>query len=96
MGRVVVIEVTQEHIEKGEPNEPCCGPIAFAATPILGGPNTEIAVYGPEMEITDGEGTKTIQLPPEARRFVCAFDSCSPVSPFAFTVELPDTAESHP
>ena len=80
--------VKQEHIDKGLPYECTVCPIALALQEYTG-QQWQVQVctaYSPRTPTT------YYRLPPEASRFIHAFDKGEPVAPFEFDL-LPLTAE---
>ena len=81
------IEVTREHICKGEIEEPTCCPIALALVDC--GLRTP-AVYD-NVVFHDRHKNRwmvPVMLPPEAVEFIHNFDSGTPVEPFGFNLEI--------
>ena len=81
---VVLISVTQEHIDKGVKTS--CGscPIAIAAK--------EVFIEGIEIAVginCIGIDTYFVDVPGPARRFIRAFDDGKFVRPFSFEIDVP-------
>lgn len=83
------IEVTQEHINKGERYVPTGCPIALAVRDALKNYTSAVAVgyqsivvHNPET----GEREYTFNLPADALAFLYEFDADREVAPFTFTV----------
>lgn len=84
--RTVTVEVTQDDIDAGR-RKSCFGcPVARALRRAVGG---DAWVVGPSWARALADAA-ALPLPPEAARFVRSFDDRSPVSPFTFTLELPE------
>lgn len=83
------IKVTLGHIALGNPGKAFSCPIANAMKD-MGLSKTVSA--GPAMLawIRPDNGLAYVTLPPEAVRFMRAFDRRDPVSPFEFEIEVPE------
>ena len=82
----VKIQVTQEHIEHGIPNNCSCCPIALAVQEVFPRQIVEVGQF----DLTVG-GTKRhleYELPEEASDFVEQFDMGHYVRPFDFELEI--------
>lgn len=82
------IDVTQEDIDRGTPDNCLYCPVARALNRVL--PNEVFAVRKAEIiRALDEDGeTQVIAPPQEVIDFVAAFDSCEPVAPFSFELDL--------
>jgi hypothetical protein len=78
----VLVEVTAEDIEQGQPNDSRCCPIALALKRIY--PDRTIRV-GDEGFAEIGDGMAI--LPDEAYQFIGAFDEGRSVKPISFTLD---------
>lgn len=81
---MVLIAVTQEHIDNGKAMSCGACPIALAAK--------EVFVEGLEIAVgidCIGVDTYFVDLPDVARRFVRAFDDGKFVRPFTFEIDVP-------
>ena len=81
---MTTINVTAEHIARGEPQDCRLCPVALAlgdAFPEA----TYISVTGLYVRME----TREHELPAEAQRFTWNFDSGRPVEPFAFELDYP-------
>jgi len=78
----MLIEVTQDDIERGVVADCFRCPIANAVRDVLG-PDAVVRVECDFMDI----GAKTVKLPIEAMKFIEAFDAEESVEPFSFEVE---------
>jgi hypothetical protein len=84
----VLVEVTQEDIDKGKRGDPWCCPAARALERATG---KKWSVVGPLCSRVDDRKQaigKRITLPQEVFDFVRAFDGGEPVSPFSFELEV--------
>lgn len=86
MSRKVLVEVTAEDIERGEPGDACSCAIARAAE--------RAGFYRPTFwpvscAMVYGELRSRVELPPECGVFGVQFDRHIPVAPFSFEVEIP-------
>lgn len=90
----MIINVTQEHIDKGKRGRACGCPVALAVLELLNVKYGLVSVspYTLYIEINN---YRPFRLPPEATRFVSLFDDGQEVSPFTFEVTNdPDQGES--
>lgn len=85
--RTVTIDVTQEDIDAGSPNRCRSCPVARAVHRATGKPH--IVVTRNEILLS---GWGRFPLPAIAAEFISEFDAGRPVSPFSFTLDLPDAA----
>jgi hypothetical protein len=87
------VDVTDDDIRQGVPEEPECCPIALAIKRQLH-PDDKVGVdiceFGPlrDSAFATINGTDC-QLPDEAREFIEQFDHDGPVFPFKFEFEVP-------
>ena len=104
--RKVTVTVTQQDIEEGERENPCCCPIALALNRVIGWPIHEQRVHvdkndvrfftslkSPQMPLEDHEVPEwcDVDLPPAARWFIEVFDrSLGGEIPFTFELEVPE------
>jgi len=89
---VIHVEVTQEDIDKGEPGDPGCCPVAMAATRAI--PDGVPRVRFTKFELRTERIVLQLSSPDEVVKFVRAFDyerSSPEVRPFSF--DLPDLSE---
>lgn len=87
----MIINVTQEHINKGKPARACRCPIALATMGQLNLSPGHVCVTPHTLYIDN----KAYRMPPEATGFVRRFDSDEEVSPFTFEVTNdPNQSES--
>ena len=82
------VEVTQEDIERGIPEDGACCPIAHAFRRAWGR-KIEFAVDYASIEIY-ALCNHSAELPKEAKEFIDAFDNARDVHPIAFDVTVPD------
>ena len=95
MYRAVTVEVTQDDIDNGKPQQAYACPIALAASRTTGFPQDQVGVsdllcvygnrldrYGPEDE---REVLATYDLTGDAMTFIIDFDRGKEVEPFTFT-----------
>ena len=88
MSTMLTINVTQDHIDKGDMSNCDTCPIALAimdtgaALASVGSYTAEAAFFTPESEQV------TFDLPPFARAWLGKFDQGTPVQPFTFTVTV--------
>ncbi len=92
------IQVTQEDIDRGEPAEAKCCPIALALSRTLNGVSVwvekEYIVVNPDChyiaERVPTERNRAVTLPPEAQYFIAEFDDNGPddVGPFEFDLPI--------
>lgn len=78
------IEVTQEHIDKGDRFSPSCCPLALAIKDATG-------LYGVSVGadyVTRMEPYRFITLPRRAAGFRKAFDRAEKVKPFTFELDI--------
>jgi hypothetical protein len=87
MARTVTIEVTDEDITNGRPQEPYACPIYLAGKRAG---LERLRVRSSTLDVYEGDRRMCIPLPLEAGYFVARFDRGGSVYPFSFTVELPD------
>jgi hypothetical protein len=78
------IEVTQEHIEKGVPEEECNCPIALAIRDAFNVEELEVSVNATVIRV----GFDHCPTPEEAEAFVCDFDDGRSVRPFTFDLPI--------
>lgn len=83
------IEVTEADIEKGAPRDGCGCPLALAISRKLDYPRCSVALGN---AVLHGKGfySEDIPLPEEACEFYHDFDYGRPVSPFSFTIDVPE------
>lgn len=87
MSRYVVVEVTQEDIEKGDrQNESSC-PVARAVRR-TGFPDAQVGAISWKPTLT--ETYHANPLPKSVRRFIERFDHGKPVSPARFRLAVPE------
>lgn len=88
------INVTQRDIDKGEQGNTQSCPIARAMKRKFKTDSVRVGVYVASMRSTKTNefGTKIIDLPAAATRFIVDFDGVqvTPVAPFKFEVEVND------
>ena len=88
------IDVTQEHINEGNPTESGYCPVALALQEHAGWSHANAAThqFWPLFENWDERLGVSIRydLPVEASSFIQAFDDGDPVEPFSFEVEVRD------
>lgn len=77
------ISVKQEHIERGEREEPYACPVALAMRESLGK-----KVYVDRLEFLIN-GSVVAKLPKSCARFIETFDRGLPVKPFSFRIKEP-------
>jgi len=83
------INVTEEHINNGEPGDDEYCPIALAVRDEFGLNFTDDVIVCDSIRIIrDGEEVCDVPLPRSALDFIDEFDAGEDVYPFSFTVEL--------
>lgn len=84
--KTVTVEVTRRDIVNGRRRSCRHCPIALALGRLMATDN----VFVGDTRAGVGETDLLFDLPEEAVRFIRDFDACEPVSPFTFTLDLPD------
>jgi hypothetical protein len=94
----VTVNVTQEHIDRGERNACAKCPVALALLAAIPGAGmSDVYWGGADDEHVDAcaivwiDGKRKalhLQLPQEASAFIAEFDDGLPVTPFTFTAEV--------
>ena len=79
------VEVTQEHIDRGQRKAHCYCPVALALKDV--GVKEPVVFGGYFRALGDTEDTK---LPPKVDDFVLAYDLGLKVTPFTFDLDLSD------
>lgn len=87
------IKVTQDDIRRGKPIDPCGCPIAIAIHRATGDANLRVGGEHLWTTTQDCFGWQ-VPLPPDALAWRRAFDRRERVSPFTFTIELPEVASA--
>lgn len=85
MTKKIRVNVTQRDIERGTPERSDICPIARAARRHEGLREAFVAQTHVELVWP----SRVVELPPEARVFILAFDKGHPVAPFSFDLEVP-------
>lgn len=87
--RKVLISVTKNDIEKGEPSSYSRCPVSRAIKNKLD--RDEIAVDANYIELLNDSGgvEYIIKTPKEVAKFIDKFDSSMPVAPFKFAINVP-------
>ena len=86
--RVLHVEVTQEDIDRGEPVEALCCPVAHALRR-AGAPHPMVLRGNCLLDSESNRPDRRwIELPEEVARFVMRFDNGHDVAPFAFDLEV--------
>ena len=89
----VVVDVTQEHIDKGEANSPCDCPIALAlrdAGIVSPSVYDKIGLGTTNADLTSAMADDWIECPSIVSKFVSDFDEYRYVEPFTFQLEVDD------
>jgi hypothetical protein len=85
------IIITQDDINKGKRGECSLCPVALAAQRAFPDKCPQVAAWNMYLDssadVLDGP---SITLPDEVREFIVAFDRGQSVSPFAFTIRVPE------
>lgn len=94
----VLIEVTQEDIEKGVAGHGCLCPIAHAVGRCAAFAERDVIIgrdgiyLGADPMVDDDKVTVLARFPDSAVRFIWLFDQSLEVKPFSFEAEIPDAA----
>lgn len=99
LGKTLTVEVTQDDIAAGKPEEALSCPIALAVCRQLGVNaelNADVGTVDVEnnLWIHDEDISYVYPLPDEARDFIANFDIDGPVDPFKFTTGERATVDS--
>jgi len=91
--RKITVNVTQDHIDSGEPEHECWCPLALALSGALSRDpiDESVEVFDGHVRIrTRAGGTVAVELPKAAQSFMVAYDSEGDGSPFSFELEIPE------
>jgi hypothetical protein len=84
--RRVTVQVTQEHIDKGERHICARCPAALA----MSDAGLEAGVYSDFLYLADSG--ESVAMPWDVARFIKKFDLGWPVEPFTFDIDIPEDA----
>lgn len=86
----ILVEVTEDHIENGTPDDCETCMVALAIKPYLKR-NQDFCIDGTHLLLTteNKDNPKLIPLPVEVQFFINKFDSGKRISPFTFKLDIP-------
>ena len=91
--RKITVNVTQELIDSGEPENECWCPLALGISDALGRDPIEesVEVFDKHVRIrTSNGGIVAVELPETAQNFLVDYDNEGDGSPLSFELEIPE------
>lgn len=85
---IVTVDVTQDCIDRGHPNDACDCPVFHAILDAM--PWLDPLLVAVDREYVVLAAEDTADLPGDAQAWLAAYDSLRPVEPFRFDLEIPD------